>query len=284
MKNLKSIFESDNNVLINSMLKTFADLSDGIFGDYSIRRYTLGHADVTESINKVFKLMKFKHTPTKGYFEKSLILKALNATNKVLSEDVDLSKQTKDLIISTNNIIKSFGKELDINMETISDKYKNNDSMKNILTREQLLNESTAPKTDKEQVIELYNSGKSQTEISDITGIDFDKVVKYTNHLGHNVGKSIIDDKDDRIGDDPQSKQYYDRVIYPKKKLTDKTDFLGELGSSVRSWSGENFKDVHIQSIIDALIEAGISDSDLEIGKSGSPDIESKKINEKVKS
>ena len=42
MKNLKSIFESDNNVLINSMLKTFADLSDGIFGDYSIRRYTLG--------------------------------------------------------------------------------------------------------------------------------------------------------------------------------------------------------------------------------------------------
>lgn len=114
--------------------------------------------------------------------------------------------------------IKSFGKELDINMETISDKYKNNDSMKNILTREQLLNESTAPKTDKEQVIELYNSGKSQTEISDITGIDFDKVVKYTNHLGHNVGKSIIDDKDDRIGDDPQSKQYYDRVIYPEKK------------------------------------------------------------------
>ena len=166
----------------------------------------------------------------------------------------------------------------------VYDKYKNNDSMKNILTREQLLNESTAPKTDKEQVIELYNSGKSQTEISDITGIDFDKVVKYTNHLGHNVGKSIIDDKDDRIGDDPQSKQYYDRVIYPKKKLTDKTDFLGELGISVRSWAGENFKDVHIQSIIDALIEAGISDSDLEIGKSGSPDIESKKINEKVKS
>ena len=32
------------------MLKTFADLSDGIFGDYSIRRYTLGH-DLVEIID-----------------------------------------------------------------------------------------------------------------------------------------------------------------------------------------------------------------------------------------
>jgi hypothetical protein len=63
----------------------------------------------------------------------------------------------------------------------------------------------------KDKVIKLYKQKYSQSEIADKLNIDFDKVVRWTNHLGFQVGK--ISDDDDRFGDDPMSKQYFDRTI-----------------------------------------------------------------------
>lgn len=64
----------------------------------------------------------------------------------------------------------------------------------------------------KKKVIDLYNSGKSQSEIADELGESIDFVVRTTKHLGIDVGKPDKD-LDDRIGDDPSSKQYFDRTI-----------------------------------------------------------------------
>lgn len=62
-----------------------------------------------------------------------------------------------------------------------------------------------------EEIIKLYKSGKSQAEIADEFGYNFDRVCYVTRHLGRTVGKK--EEEDDRIGDDPQSKQYFDRTI-----------------------------------------------------------------------
>jgi len=71
---------------------------------------------------------------------------------------------------------------------------------------EEFINEAD----EKTTVINMYKKGKSQAEIADLLKISIDKVVKYTNHLGHIVGKS---QDGDRFGDDAQSKQYYGRTL-----------------------------------------------------------------------
>lgn len=63
----------------------------------------------------------------------------------------------------------------------------------------------------KNKVINLYKKKVSQADISDQLGVDIMKVAAWTKNLGIHVGKDDFDD--DRIGDDPSSKQYYDRVI-----------------------------------------------------------------------
>jgi hypothetical protein len=68
---------------------------------------------------------------------------------------------------------------------------------------------------EKNKVISLYKKGKSQSEIATLTGINIDKVIKYTDHLGHYVGNNKYED--DRLGDDASSKQYYDKTIESKK-------------------------------------------------------------------
>lgn len=90
--------------------------------------------------------------------------------------------------------------------------------MKNLKTRDELL-ESKDAQDEKETVLSLYKAGKSQAEIEEITGVDFDKIVSWTRHLGHTVGKKK--DEDDRIGDDPSSKQYFDRTIKTGRKVNE---------------------------------------------------------------
>lgn len=61
-------------------------------------------------------------------------------------------------------------------------------------------------------IIDLYLSGKSQAEIEKETKANFNLIVAITNKLPHiSVGKDNFED--DRFGDDPSSKQYYDRTI-----------------------------------------------------------------------
>ena len=71
-----------------------------------------------------------------------------------------------------------------------------------------------------EEIIKLYKSGKSQAEIADEFGYNFDRVCHVTRHLGRTVGKK--EEEDDRIGDDPQSKQYFDRTIKNKSSESKK--------------------------------------------------------------
>jgi transposase-like protein len=82
--------------------------------------------------------------------------------------------------------------------------------MKHVLTLESFLVEN-----DKSKVIDLYKAGKSQAEIASDLKISITKVANWTKHLGHQVGLS--DEDEERYGDDPSSKQYYDRSIRSKK-------------------------------------------------------------------
>jgi hypothetical protein len=64
--------------------------------------------------------------------------------------------------------------------------------------------------TLRDKIIALYKSGKSQAEIADELNIDTNIVINNTKHLGIHVGSV---EEEERDGDDPMSKQYYDRTI-----------------------------------------------------------------------
>lgn len=72
----------------------------------------------------------------------------------------------------------------------------------------------------KQEIIKLYKKGISQHDIATKYNYDFDTVVSVTKYLGHGSWYND-DDIDDRLGDDPMSKQYYDRT------LTENSDFNG---------------------------------------------------------
>lgn len=64
---------------------------------------------------------------------------------------------------------------------------------------------------EKEHIISLYNNGISQSDIADQYGYNFNDVLKVTKYLGH--GSWFNDEEEERLGDDPMSKQYYDRTL-----------------------------------------------------------------------
>ncbi len=68
------------------------------------------------------------------------------------------------------------------------------------------------------QIVSLYKSGKSQSDIASELNLPIGQVIRATDHLGITVGTDK-DDDDDRIGDDPSSKQYYDRTLYNKESI-----------------------------------------------------------------
>ena len=104
MKNLKTFVQLNENAEPDAALK---NLYSGIMNDSSIQRYTLGWSDVTGLIAKK---LKSKAINKDVQFENSLLVKAISAT------------EDKDLL----NVIRAFARELSINMDTMNDKWKEN--------------------------------------------------------------------------------------------------------------------------------------------------------------
>lgn len=65
---------------------------------------------------------------------------------------------------------------------------------------------------EKEHIISLYNNGISQSDIADQYGYNFNDVLKVTKYLGHGSWFNE-EEEEERLGDDPMSKQYYDRTL-----------------------------------------------------------------------
>jgi len=99
MKHLK-IFE---NFDTDTELKAVTDLYNGILNDRSIQRFTMQWKDVTTRIKKLYKGIKLDKDVQ---FQNSLLTRAAEQTN---------DQKLKD-------IIKTFGRELNINIETLNSK------------------------------------------------------------------------------------------------------------------------------------------------------------------
>lgn len=80
--------------------------------DHSIQRYSLGWEDVTSAISKMFKK---KIEKSDVDFSDNLLSNAIEAVESTEGYEKD------DKILS---LMKAFARELNINMETMRDKYK----------------------------------------------------------------------------------------------------------------------------------------------------------------
>jgi Trp operon repressor len=104
---------------------------------------------------------------------------------------------------------QSFKNALSI-MDSENQEFSENKQTRMITT----INEFKKYNENNNEIIDLYNSGMSQTDIATKLNIDIDTVILATNHLGINAGNEYCTPEDeDRLGDDSMSKQYYDRTL-----------------------------------------------------------------------
>jgi hypothetical protein len=88
-----------------SLEDTLIKLYNGIMNDGSIQYYTLGWSDVTNFIKN---FLKGNITKTNDSFEDSILKEAINISEGKLKE-----------------VLEKFAAELNINLDTLRDKYKN---------------------------------------------------------------------------------------------------------------------------------------------------------------